>query len=196
MRDFISDMNGAPIALETEAANVQHYEAPADFFKLVLGKRMKYSSCYWPDGVAFLDDAEEAMLDLTCRRAELTNGMNVLDLGCGWGSLTLWITEKYPDSRILAVSNSRYQADTIREGIAEKGLRNVEVQTSDVNTFRPDKTFDRIISVEMFEHMRNWSALLENITDLLSSDGKLYVHIFSHKRIPFLFRSSSTVRKI
>jgi cyclopropane-fatty-acyl-phospholipid synthase len=189
MREFVAMMRAGPIAMATDDANRQHYEAPADFFKLVLGKRLKYSACHWPSGITSLDDAEEDMLRLTCERAELSDEMDVLDLGCGWGSLTFWIAENYRDSRVLAVSNSKHQADTIREGISEKGIRHVEVQTADVNTFIPKGNFDRIVSIEMFEHMRNWPALLARIARWLKPNGKLFVHIFSHWRIPFLFRA-------
>jgi cyclopropane-fatty-acyl-phospholipid synthase len=189
MHEFIQAMRDAPIAPAPEKANLQHYEAPAEFFKLVLGKRLKYSSCYWPVEVESLDAAEEAMLDLTCRRAELSDGMDVLDLGCGWGSLTGWIAENYRECRVLAVSNSKYQATTIREGISEKRLGKVEVETADVNNFRPDRTFDRVVSVEMFEHARNWQALLARISSWLKPNGKLFVHVFSHWRTPFLFQA-------
>ena len=189
MQDFIESMRASSIAPSPDTANLQHYEAPADFFKMVLGKRLKYSACYWSGKVDSLDAAEEAMLDLTCRRAELNDGMDVLDLGCGWGSLSGWIAENYHDCRVLAVSNSQHQADTIREDILEKGIRKVEVETADVNTFSPDRTFDRVISVEMFEHARNWQALLARISSWLKPNGKLFVHVFSHWKTPFLFQA-------
>ena len=128
MQDFIEAMRASPIAPAPDTANLQHYEAPAEFFKMVLGKRLKYSSCYWPVEIDCLDAAEEAMLDLTCRRAELSDGMDVADLGCGWGSLSGWIAENYRNCRVLAVSNSQHQATTIRESISEKGLRKIDVQ--------------------------------------------------------------------
>lgn len=189
MQEFVEAMRASPIAPSPDTANLQHYEAPADFFKMALGKRLKYSACYWPEEVDCLDAAEEAMLDLTCRRAQLNDGMDVLDLGCGWGSLSGWIAENYRDCRVLAVSNSKHQAATIREGISGKGLGNVEVETADVNTFSPDRPFDRVFSVEMFEHARNWQTLLARISSWLKPNGKLFVHVFSHWRTPFLFQA-------
>lgn len=191
VQEFAKAMGSAKIAPSPETANIQHYEAPAEFFKLVLGDRLKYSACYWPGNVHSLNGAEEAMLDLTCLRAKLTNGMEVLDLGCGWGSLSVWIAEKYPDCKVLSVSNSKLQALAILESISEKGLKNVEVATADVNTYSPDRTFDRVVSVEMFEHARNWRALLKRISRWLKPNGRLFIHIFSHWRTPFLFQTAT-----
>src|SRR6187551_975129 len=158
-RAFVDGLRDSPIAEHVDKPNEQHYELPPEFFQLVLGPRLKYSSCYWPAGVETLTQAEEAMLDLTCRRAGIEDGMEILDLGCGWGSLTLWLAERYPHARVLAVSNSRVQ----REFIRERAPGRVEVVTADANVFRTERRFDRIVSIEMFEHMRNYEALLARV---------------------------------
>ena len=186
---FIQDLRESPIALEVEKPKEQHYEIPTAFFQKVLGKRMKYSACYWPSTVKSLDEAEEAMLGLTCQRAEIKDGMEVLDLGCGWGSLSFWIAEKFPKSRVLAVSNSVPQGEFIRARARSLSLRNVEVMTVDMNRFDTDRRFDRIISVEMLEHMRNWERLLGRISGWLKSEGKLFIHIFTHRRFLYLFEA-------
>jgi cyclopropane-fatty-acyl-phospholipid synthase len=134
-----------------------------------------------------LDAAEEAMLDLTCRRAEIRDGMDILELGCGWGALSLWIAEKFPHCNILAVSNSRPQADTIRSKARERGFSRMEVRTADMNSFSTEATYDRVVSVETFEHMRNWEALLGRISRWLKPHGKLFIHIFSHIAFPYRF---------
>jgi cyclopropane-fatty-acyl-phospholipid synthase len=186
---FIQDLRESPIALEVEKPKEQHYELPPAFFEKVLGKRMKYSSCHWPPGVKSLDGAEEAMLALTCERAQVEDGMEVLDLGCGWGSLSFWIAEKYPRCRVLAVSNSVPQGKFIRARARELALTNLEVMTVGMNRFDPSRRFDRILSVEMFEHMRNWERLLERISGWLNKDGKLFIHIFTHRRFSYLFET-------
>jgi cyclopropane-fatty-acyl-phospholipid synthase len=186
---FIQHLRDSPIALEVQKPKEQHYEVPPAFFQKVLGKRMKYSACYWPPGVKNLDEAEEAMLGLTCQRAEIKDGMEVLDLGCGWGSLSFWIAEKFPKSRVLAVSNSVPQGEFIRARARSLSLRNVEVMTVDMNRFDTDRRFDRIISVEMLEHMRNWERLLGRISGWLKSEGKLFIHIFTHRRFLYLFEA-------
>ncbi len=182
----VAAMSQGPIAVETTAANDQHYALPAAFFALVLGPRRKYSGCFWPEGVTTLADAEETMLALTCARAGIEDGMTVLDLGCGWGSLTGFISERYPSCRILALSNSAQQ----KEFIDSLGYANVEVVTSDINSFETQRRFDRIVSVEMFEHMRNWRRLLQESAGLLERDGKLFVHVFSHLRYAYAFDRS------
>jgi cyclopropane-fatty-acyl-phospholipid synthase len=186
---FIQELRESPIALEVEKPKEQHYEVPPAFFQKVLGKRMKYSSCYWPLSVKTLDEAEEAMLALTCERAQMQDGMEVLDLGCGWGSLSLWIAEKFPKCRVLAVSNSVPQGEFIRGRARELSLGNVEVTTADMNRFDTDRRFDRILSVEMFEHMRNWERLLGRINGWLKRDGKLFIHIFTHRHFSYLFEA-------
>jgi len=186
LEEMVTTMSSGPIAIETAAANDQHYEVDPSFFGLALGPRRKYSGCFWPDGVETLADAEETMLALTCTRAGIEDGMDVLDLGCGWGSLSGWIAEHYPSCRVLAVSNSASQKDYI-DGL---GHPNVEVVTADVNTFETERSFDRIVSVEMFEHMRNWRALLDKVRGMLRDDGKLFVHVFSHVRHGYAFDRS------
>lgn len=186
---FLAAMRAAPIAVVPEMANLQHYEVPPEFFKLALGRHMKYSGCLWPAGVERLDAAEEAMLALTCERAELADGMEVLELGCGWGSLTLWMAERLPKSRILAVSNSAPQRRFITAAAAGRGLANIEVLTAEMNRFDTERRFDRVVSVEMFEHMRNWPRLLEKIHRWLTPEGKLFIHIFTHIRYAYLFET-------
>ncbi|GIX33246.1 MAG: cyclopropane-fatty-acyl-phospholipid synthase [Lysobacterales bacterium] len=178
----------APVALHPDAANRQHYEVPARFFELILGPRLKYSACLFPTGRESLAAAEEAMLELTCERAELSDGQQILELGCGWGSLTLWMAEKYPNARILAVSNSRSQRALIEARCRERGLGNVEVLTADVNALElPRERFDRCVSVEMFEHVRNYETLMGRIASWLKPGGKLFVHIFCHRRYHYPF---------
>jgi len=160
---LIGELRYSPIARYTQQANEQHYELPAGFFQRVLGQHLKYSACYWPDGWTTLDEAEVAMLTLTCERAQLADGQDVLELGCGWGSLTLWIAERYPHSRIVAVSNSRSQRLYIEEQCRRRGINNVQGITADMNDFYIDRRFDRVVSVEMFEHMRNYRELLSRI---------------------------------
>ncbi len=189
LQRFLDDLRQSPIAVDTRAANEQHYEVPSAFFAKVLGRRLKYSCCHWPPGVPTLDAAEEAMLTLTADRAEVTDGLDILDLGCGWGSFTLWATEHYPRSHIMAVSNSRPQGDLIRSLAADRRLKQVEVATADINHFNPERSFDRIVSVEMFEHLRNWPKFLERLSGWLKPGGKLFVHVFSHRRFAYLFET-------
>jgi cyclopropane-fatty-acyl-phospholipid synthase len=189
LMSWLDTLRQSPIAVETDAANEQHYELPAAFFERVLGARLKYSGGLWPEGVDDLDASEEAMLALTCERAELQDGMEVLDMGCGWGSLSLWIAEHYPACRILCVSNSATQRAFIEARCAARGHHNVEVVTCDMNRFQTDRRFDRVVSVEMFEHMRNYERLLETISGLLRDDGKLFVHIFTHRQFAYPFET-------
>lgn len=186
---FLESLREAPIAVSTDKANEQHYELPPEFFVRVLGRRLKYSSCWWPEGVGTLDEAEDAMLELTCRRARIADGMEILELGCGWGSLSLWLAEHYPNSRILAVSNSAPQRQFIRSAAEARNLRNLEIVTADMNDFTTGRSFDRVISVEMFEHMRNIGELLSRIHRWLKPDGKLFVHIFCHRELVYLFET-------
>ncbi|WP_119718558.1 SAM-dependent methyltransferase [Cognatilysobacter tabacisoli] len=180
----------SPVAIHTDAANAQHYELPPAFFELCLGKRYKYSSCYYPTGAETLDQAEEAMLALYGERAELADGQQILELGCGWGSLTLWMAERYPNARITAVSNSRPQREHIERQCRERGLGNVRVITQDVNRLELDPAqFDRCVSIEMFEHMRNYDTLLGRINGWLKPGGKLFVHIFVHRTLVYPFET-------
>ncbi len=184
---FIEHMNHAAVALLPERANEQHYEVPQAFYDHVLGPYEKYSCCYWPEGVDSLVEAERAGLEQTCAHAGITDGMTVLELGCGWGSLTLWIADMYPGCSITAVSNSCSQGEYIRKKAAAAGLENVEVITADMNDFRTDRRFDRIVSVEMFEHMRNYRELFSRIHGWLKPGGKFFMHIFVHRNVPYLF---------
>ena len=184
---FVEKMNISPIAIETQAANAQHYEVPARFFELTLGKHLKYSSALWLDGCETLDDAEAAMLKLTADRADLRDGQRVLELGCGWGSLSLYNAARFPRSEFVSVSNSSTQKQFIDALAASRGLRNLEVITADMNTFEAPGKFDRVVSVEMFEHMRNYQRLLSNIASWMQADAKLFVHIFSHSRLTYPF---------
>lgn len=183
---FAEALKSEPIAIATERANEQHYEVPTDFYKLVLGPRLKYSCAYWDDNTRNLEQAEEQMLSLTCRRAEIADtGMKILELGCGWGSLSLWMAEKFPSARILSISNSSTQKTYIDSQIEKKGLKNLSVQTCDINDFSTSEKFDRVVSVEMFEHLKNYQLLFRKISDWLVEDGKLFVHIFSHKKFAY-----------
>lgn len=192
---FVESMRGAPIAPLPHKANEQHYEVPPEFFAAVLGARRKYSCCYWPDAGTTLDEAEAAALSQTCERAGLAEDQEILELGCGWGSLSLWMAERYPTSRITAVSNSVHQRRFIEREAAAQGIENLRVVTADMNEFRPDRadgargTFDRIVSVEMFEHMRNYERLLSRIASWLRPDGKLFVHLFCHRTLSYPFET-------
>ena len=189
MMTFVEEMRQSPIALHTQEANEQHYELPPRFFELVLGSHLKYSCCHFPEGVTELEHAEASMLTLTCERAQLQDGQQILELGCGWGSLSLWMAKHYPNSSILAVSNSRPQREFIESRAQELSLTNLSVQTCDMNDFTTEQHFDRVVSVEMFEHMRNWQSLLERISNWLKPEGKLFIHIFSHRRYAYAFSS-------
>ena len=190
---FLDQLKAGPIAIETAAANAQHYEVPARFFELVLGKRLKYSCALWSDGIQTLNEAEDAMLALTVERAGLGNRQRVLELGCGWGSLSLYAAERFPLSKFVSVSNSRTQKQFIDGQSAARGLTNLTVITEDMNTFQAPGTFDRVVSVEMFEHMRNYEALLSRVASWMNDSAFLFVHIFSHQRFayPFDVRDSS-----
>jgi len=177
---FLGSMAEGPVAPVPDKANEQHYELPPEFFDRVLGHRRKYSGCVWRAGTADLDAAEDAALAETCERAGLADGQRVLELGCGWGALTLWMAQRYPGSRITAVSNSGPQREAIMARAEAAGLTNVSVIQADMNAFDTDERFDRVVSVEMFEHMRNWGLLLERIHDWLVPGGRLFVHYFCH----------------
>lgn len=184
---FVEELRASPVAVETKAANEQHYEVPAAFFVKCLGPRRKYSSAYWPEGVQNLADAEEAMLDLTCRRARLEDGQTVLELGCGWGSLSLYMARRFPNSQIAAVSNSHSQKQFIDGERVRSGLQNLEIVTADMNRFETDRRFDRVVSVEMFEHMRNYEELMRRIASWTKPGGLLFVHIFTHRTFAYPF---------
>jgi cyclopropane-fatty-acyl-phospholipid synthase len=184
---FVEELKRSPIAINTEAANEQHYEVPTAFYQLCLGKNLKYSSGLWPEGVKTLDDAEEAMLRLTCERAGLHDGQQILELGCGWGSLSMWMAKQYPNARITGVSNSATQRAFIEAECAKRGLNNLTIITCDMNRFDTPARFDRVVSVEMFEHMKNYELLMGNVARWLNPGGQLFIHVFSHREYSYHF---------
>jgi cyclopropane-fatty-acyl-phospholipid synthase len=184
---FVAGMAEAEVAPSPEAANRQHYELPPEFFEAVLGRHLKYSAGLWEPGTASLDDAEGAMLGLTCARAALEDGQRVLELGCGWGSLSLWMAERYPASRITAVSNSRAQGAHVRATARARRLANLEVLTAEVSRLAPEGRFDRIVSVEMLEHVRNWPELFRRLGAWLAPGGRVFLHVFAHRRFAYPF---------
>lgn len=195
-RALMAQRASGPITTHTDEANEQHYEVPTAYFRTVLGPRLKYSSAYWPKGTDTLAEAEDAMLTLTCDRARLADGQRVLELGCGWGSLTLWMAERYPNSEIVAVSNSATQREHITTKAERLGLRNVTVHTADVADFEPvesggDGSFDRVVSVEMFEHVANHRALMAMVARWLQPDGLAFVHIFTNRSGSWAFETAS-----
>jgi cyclopropane-fatty-acyl-phospholipid synthase len=185
--NFARDMDAHPIATHTDAANAQHYEVPAAFFEHCLGRQLKYSSCLYPTAATTLDEAEEHALAETAVHAGLADGQRILELGCGWGSLTLWMAKTYPNARITAVSNSASQRAFIMARAQERGLSNLEVITCDMNVFEAPERFDRVVSVEMFEHMSNWRGLLSKVKGWLKPDGRLFIHVFTHRTTPYRF---------
>ncbi len=186
-------LSRAPVAEAVGSANEQHYEVPARFFEIVLGPRLKYSSCLWPPGVVDLAAAEEAMLGLTAERAHLRDGQRVLELGCGWGSLCLWTAEHFPNSRVLAVTNSASQREFVLARAAERGLSNLDVLKADVSHLELEPAaFDRVVSVEMFEHMKNYPELFARIGTWLRPDGRLFVHVFCHRRFSYEFDANAS----
>jgi cyclopropane-fatty-acyl-phospholipid synthase len=186
-RDFASAMAPYPIAVNTAEANAQHYEIPADFFNLVLGPQRKYSSCLYDNGIEMLAAAEERALQVTAEHAALADGQRILELGCGWGSLSLWMARHYPAARITAVSNSHSQRAFIAGRAQAEGLSNLTVIAADMNAFKPGTRFDRVVSVEMFEHMANWQPLLARLRDCLERDGAMFMHVFANKHASYRF---------
>jgi len=184
---FASRMRDHPIAEHADAANAQHYELSPAFFGLVLGPHHKYSSCLYETASETLEQAEANALAATCAHADLRDGQSILELGCGWGSLSLWMASHYPHARVTAVSNSVSQRDYIMACARTRGLANLTVITADMNTFEISERFDRVVSVEMFEHMANWEALLHRVRAWLHSDGRLFMHVFSHRAAPYRF---------
>jgi cyclopropane-fatty-acyl-phospholipid synthase len=187
LKQLIAQLKASPIAINTADANSQHYEVPTRFYQLCLGKHLKYSSAYWPEACESLDDAEEAMLNLTCDRARLQDGEAILELGCGWGSLSLFMAARFPGSRVVGVSNSRTQKQYIDDQARQRGLSNLEIITADMNSFDTDFRFDRVVSVEMFEHMRNYQHLLAKIAGWMNPAATLFVHIFTHVHLAYAF---------
>lgn len=186
LRAWVAECDRSPIAIETGAANAQHYEVPAAFYAKVLGRHRKYSSGLWTTA-RDLDEAEAAMLALTCERAGIRDGDTVLDLGCGWGSASLWIARQFPKCTVVGVSNSASQRTDILARATTENLRNVEIVTADANTFTPGRTFDRIVSIEMMEHTRNWRALLQRAASWLEPAGTMFVHVFTHATVGYPF---------
>lgn len=185
---FVAAMRAFPIAAHTAEANEQHYELPPAFFDLVLGPKRKYSCCLYPSATTSLAEAEDLALAQTCENADLADGQTILELGCGWGSLSLHMAETYPNARILAVSNSHSQRAFIADRAEIRGLTNLTVVTADMNDFMPPTSgFDRVVSVEMFEHMSNWRALLARVHDWLAPDGRLFLHVFTHRTRSYRF---------
>ena len=185
--EFAKAMGAGPIAEHTQAANEQHYEVPAEFFRLVLGPHRKYSCCHYDSSTASLASAEERALRLTAEHAQLADGQDILELGCGWGSLSLFMAQAYPNARITAVSNSHSQREFIEHEAGLRQIRNLKVVTCDMNQFRTDASYDRIVSVEMFEHMRNWRELFHKVHGWLKPSGLFFMHIFVHRTLPYLF---------
>jgi cyclopropane-fatty-acyl-phospholipid synthase len=186
-RAFAADMAAHPIAEHPEDANAQHYELPPEFFRLALGPRRKYSCCLYPTGSETLAQAEDTALAETAAHADLRDGQEILELGCGWGSLSLWMAERVPNARITAVSNSRPQREHLEHQAMLRQLRNLTVITADMNDFAIDQSFDRVVSIEMFEHMANWQSLLARVRTWLRPDGRLFIHVFSHDRAAYRF---------
>lgn len=186
--DVLNTLKHSKIAIETDKANEQHYELPTEFFQAALGKRLKYSACYFPTAKTTLDEAEEFALQIYCERAQLKDGQQILELGCGWGSFTLWMAERYPNASIKGVSNSATQRQHILAQAKQRGLNNIEILTCDVNVLELEKgQFDRVVSVEMFEHVRNYQRLFEKIQTWLKDDGLLWCHIFCHRFLHYPF---------
>lgn len=188
---FYGQLCKEPIAVQTDDANRQHYEMPAEMFRFILGRRLKYSCCLYPSGTESLTQAEEAMLELTCHRAEIRDGMSILELGCGWGSFSLWLAERFPNARIVAVSNSASQKAYIEQQAKQRGLRKITILTENLTNFSIQERFDRVVSVEMFEHMRNYQLLLNRVAQWLKPEGKLFVHIFCHRYFAYLFETNT-----
>lgn len=184
---FIRELSVAPLAIEQHAANAQHYEVPAAFYGLCLGPHRKYSSCFYANADATLGEAEAAALTTTCARAGIADGQRILELGCGWGSLSLWLAKHYPNARITGVSNSASQRAYILATAAERGLHNLEIITADLATWEAPATYDRVVSVECFEHLRNWDELFHRIARWLNPGGSLFFHVFTHAETPYAF---------
>ena len=189
-KSVIDGLNRGPIAENTIDANEQHYEVPADYFKAVLGPRLKYSCCLFDDETTTLGEAEIEMMELYLDRAQIEDGQTILDLGCGWGSLSSFLAERFPNCNVYSVSNSKDQIEHIENIAKEKNLKNIHPEVQDVNSLSLEKEFDRVVSIEMFEHMRNYKDLLEKVKHFLKPDGLLFIHIFCHKETAYLYEES------
>ncbi len=188
LMNYVEQLKASPIAINTPEANRQHYEVPTDFFNHVLGNHRKYSCCYWAEGDT-LDTAERRMLDLTAQRAQITDGQTILDLGCGWGAFSLYAAARFPNSSILGVSNSNFQREFIEGQARERGLTNLRIVTADINAFRPSMSLDRIVSVEMMEHVKNYQRLLRRVAEWMNPDALFFVHIFTHREFAYAFEA-------
>jgi cyclopropane-fatty-acyl-phospholipid synthase len=182
---LIEALKQSPVALTPEAANRQHYELPPELFTIILGPYRKYSCCLWEPGTDSLKDAECTMLELTCQRAEIRDGMKILDLGCGWGALSIWVASRYPGTAVTAVTNSMQQAEFIATNAASMDIPNLQVVHADVQNYQTDASFDRVVSIEMFEHVRNFAVLLRRIAGWMNKTGRLFVHHFCHRDFPY-----------
>ena len=192
---FLAELRASPIAIQTQSANEQHYEVPAEFFHLHLGPRLKYSCALYPRGDETLAQAEDAMFALYAERAQIQDGMKILDLGCGWGSLSLYLAEKFPNARITGLSNSNGQREFIQRRAAERGYRNLNIRTGNIVDFQfsaQEAGFDRIVSIEMFEHMKNYGLLLQKLAGWLQPEGQVFVHIFVHKLMAYHFEAKDS----
>ena len=185
--DFLKEASSGDIAVNTDDANNQHYEVDSEFFQYCLGKNLKYSCCYWDENTTSLNDAEEIMLEKYCKRAKIEDGMEILDIGCGWGSLSLYLAKKYPNSKIMGVSNSSSQRKFITSLASKRNLNNLTIITKDINEFNTTDIFDRIISIEMFEHTKNTKKLMNSINNWLKNEGLFFMHVFAHKENPYYF---------
>ncbi|KNE57079.1 hypothetical protein AMAG_02833 [Allomyces macrogynus ATCC 38327] len=190
-RAFADQLRGLQeLAILTDVANEQHYEVDTEFFRICLGKHMKYSCCLYPEGVTELDDAERAMLELYCERAQIKDGMSIMELGCGWGSLSLFLAQKYPKSRVTGLSNSNSQREYIEAQAQARGLTNLTIITADINKWTATDTFDRVVSIEMFEHMKNYEMLFKKVASLLKNgDSRAFIHVFCHRDLPYHFQT-------
>ncbi|XP_031487321.1 (S)-coclaurine N-methyltransferase-like [Nymphaea colorata] len=188
---FVHSLKQMPIAVETEKPKSQHYELPTSFFKLVLGENMKYSSCYFRNNSDTLEEAERAMLDIYCERADIKDGQTILDIGCGWGSFSVHIAQKYSNCRVTGICNSTTQKEFIEERCRNLKLSNVEIIAADISKFEMDMTFDRIISIEMFEHMKNYQELLKKISKWMNDESLLFIHYFCHKAFTYHFEDKN-----
>ena len=184
---FINEASTGNIAVNTDDANNQHYEVDSEFFKYCLGKNLKYSCCFWDENTLDLDAAEDNMLEIYSQRAQITDGMSILDIGCGWGSLSLFLAQKYPKSEITGVSNSSSQKIFIDSVTSERNISNLNIITRDINDFRTEEKYDRILSIEMFEHTKNTKKLMNLINDWLNPNGLFFMHVFAHKENPYYF---------
>lgn len=188
---FKHELAASALAIDTDKANEQHYEVPSEFYTQVLGPYLKYSSGYWPEGCESLEESERAALELVADRAQLLDGQSILELGCGWGSFSLWAASKFPNAQIKSVSNSFSQADFINKQARERGIKNLEIVTCDINNFDTEGKYDRIVSIEMFEHVRNYAVLFQKISKWMEDDGRMFVHVFSHKKHAYAYDSDN-----